>query len=153
MQDFIANYYLWFKATHVIAVISWMAGLLYLPRLFVYHVEQGQTSRMADVFKIMERRLMRFIMNPAMILTWVFGLAMIFANPDLMAGGWFHAKLTLVVILSGLHGLFARYRRQLANGTCTKSAKFFRIINGSGLDVLGGQFFDADHSVVDSLHF
>ena len=129
MSDFILTHYNWFKALHLIAVMSWMAGMLYLPRLYVYHVEQGQTSRMADVFKVMEHRLLRFIINPAMALTWVLGLALVFANPDLMAQGWFHAKLTLVILLSGVHGMLSKYRRQLAAGTCTKSARFFRIIN------------------------
>lgn len=129
LTEFLTANYLWIKTIHVIAVMSWMAGMLYLPRLFVYHVEQGQTSRMADVFKIMERRLMRLIINPAMILTWVFGIALIIANPDFMHQGWLHTKLTLVLALTGVHGMFSKYRRQLAAGTCTKSAKFFRIIN------------------------
>jgi putative membrane protein len=129
MSDFILEHYTWVKALHLIAVMSWMAGMLYLPRLYVYHIEQGQTSRMADVFKVMERRLLRFIMNPAMVATWVFGGLMIYANPDLMAQGWFHAKLTLVIALSAVHGMLAKYRRQLSTGSCAKTARYFRVLN------------------------
>lgn len=123
------DYYLWLKAGHVIAVISWMAALLYLPRLYVYHTEHGQAGPMAATFQIMERRLLRYIMTPAMIATWFFGLLMIWANPDLFQQGWFHAKFTLVLALSGVHGVLAKYRRQLASGTCTRSPRFFRILN------------------------
>lgn len=123
------EYYLWLRAAHVISMIAWMAGMLYLPRLYVYHVEQGQQSPIADVFKVMEHRLLRYIINPAMIATILFGLLMLVANPGLMQEGWMHAKLTAVVGLGGVHGMLAKYRRQLAAGTCTRSARYFRILN------------------------
>lgn len=129
MAGLLLPFYDWMKAFHVVAVIAWMAGMLYLPRLFVYHVEQGQTSPMAPVFQMMEWRLLRFIINPAMAATWIFGLSMVVANPDLLSQGWFHGKLTLVALMSGVHGVLAKYRRELAQGTCVKSARFFRILN------------------------
>ena len=129
MADLLLSSYLWLKALHVIAVMAWMAGMLYLPRLFVYHVEQGQGSSMAPVFQTMERRLLRYIINPAMIASFLFGGLMVWANPALFSDGWFHAKLGMVVLLTAVHGLLARYRRQLAAGTCSKSARFFRILN------------------------
>jgi protoporphyrinogen IX oxidase len=129
MQQLLLDYYLWLKAAHVIAVISWMVGMLYLPRLYVYHVEIGQQSKIAETFKIMEARLLRLIMNPAMIATFIFGILMIMANPDLMKEPWMHGKLTLVVLMAATHGMLAKYRRQLAQGNCQKSATFFRILN------------------------
>ena len=129
MADVLLQYYLWLKALHVIAVMAWMAGMLYLPRLYVYHVEQGLGSPMAPVFQTMERRLLRYIINPAMIASFIFGGAMVWANPALFSDGWFHAKLGAIVLLTGVHGMLARYRRQLAAGTCPKSARFFRVLN------------------------
>lgn len=124
------DYYMWIKAMHVIAVISWMAGMLYLPRLFVYHTEAGQDSPIAPTFQIMERRLLRYIINPAMIASFVFGIWMLVLQPELLTGqGWMHAKLTLVLLLGGVHGMLSKYRRQLEKGTCTKSARYFRVLN------------------------
>jgi putative membrane protein len=125
-----ADYYLWIKALHVISVIAWMAAQLYLPRLFVYHCEAPVGSPQSETFKVMERRLLKAIMNPAMIATWIFGIAMIALNPDLLKGqGWLHAKLTLVLILSGVHGVLSKYVRLFANDANTKPQKFFRILN------------------------
>jgi protoporphyrinogen IX oxidase len=120
--------YEWAKALHVIAVIAWMAGMLYLPRLFVYHCEAEIGSKQSETFKVMERRLLRAIINPAMIATWLFGLGLAFA------GGWFafhwlQAKLLLVLVLSGLHGLLARWVRDFATDRNRHSQKFYRIIN------------------------
>lgn len=129
MSDILLQNYLWLKALHLIAVISWMAAMLYLPRLYVYHAGVSATSPQAEMLKVMEFRLLRYICNPAMVATWVLGGLMIWANPDLMHAGWFHGKLTLVVLLSGVHGMLSKYRRQLADGTCTRSSNFFRIIN------------------------
>ena len=129
ISDVLIDYYLWIKALHVIAVISWMAGMLYLPRLFVYHVENASEPAAAAMLVTMERRLLRFIINPAMIATFVLGGLLITANPDVMQGGWMHAKLTLVLLMGAVHGVLSKYRRQLAAGTCQKSAKFFRILN------------------------
>lgn len=124
------DYYMWIKAMHVIAVISWMAGMLYLPRLFVYHTEAGQDSPISPTFQIMERRLLRYIINPAMIASFVFGIWMLVLQPELLTGqGWMHAKLTLVLLLGGVHGMLSKYRRQLEKGTCTKSARYFRVLN------------------------
>ncbi|TIU52244.1 MAG: TIGR00701 family protein, partial [Mesorhizobium sp.] len=100
------GFYLWAKAIHVIAVIAWMAGMLYLPRLFVYHVDAEKGSVQSETFKVMERRLLRGIINPAMIVTWVFGLWLAWKGFDFQ-GGWLHAKIAAVLLLSGLHGYLA----------------------------------------------
>jgi putative membrane protein len=130
MQEFLLNNYLWLKAFHLISVISWMAAMLYLPRLFVYHAEANQKNKEPiATLKVMERRLLKFIMNPAMGATWLFGGLMIFANPALFEGGWLHVKLTAVILLSGMHGMMSKWQRQFANDQNTKSAKFYRIMN------------------------
>ncbi len=121
-------YYQYFFALHLISVISWMAGLFYLPRLFVYHVESIPGGEAVQKFEIMERKLLRFIMNPAMILTWVFGLTMVYLMPDLLKQGWFHVKLTLVVLMSVFHMACAKWRSDLVKGI-RKSSRFFRIVN------------------------
>lgn len=120
--------YLWLKAFHIIAFMSWMAGMFYLPRLFIYHCEADAGSRQSETFKVMERRLLRVIMNPAMILTWAFGLALAWQ------GGWFtapwlHAKLALVVLMSGAHGMMSRFVKDFAIDRNRKSQKFYRIFN------------------------
>jgi protoporphyrinogen IX oxidase len=120
--------YEWIKAFHVIAVISWMAGMLYLPRLFVYHCDAEIGSKQSETFKVMERRLLKAIINPAMALTWLLGLYLVWAGHWYLAG-WFHAKLFLVLVLSGLHGFFSRCVREFANDRNTHSHKFYRIIN------------------------
>jgi protoporphyrinogen IX oxidase len=120
---------LWIKALHIIAVISWMAALFYLPRLFVYHAEAGANSPMSDTFKIMERRLLKVIMTPAMIATWVFGLWLVYEQIGLLKSGWFHIKLLLVVLMSGFHGAMSKWTREFAQDKNTKSPKFFRIAN------------------------
>ena len=130
MTDFILTNYLWFKAFHLIAVISWMAGLLYLPRLFVYHANATNGSELSETLKTMEQRLLRYIMNPAMIITWVLGLTMLLANTALLTGsGWMHAKLLLVILLSAAHVAMAKWRKDFAADRNTKSQKFFRIAN------------------------
>lgn len=128
MQDFVSDHYLWFKAFHLIAVMAWMAGLLYLPRLFVYHAEAGK-GMVAETFKIMESRLLRIIMNPAMIVTWSFGLTLLLSNRELMTSGWMHAKLLLVVLMTVFHMQLAKWRRELQNGHSTRTPKFFRRVN------------------------
>ena len=120
--------YLWIKALHVIAVISWMAGMLYLPRLFVYHAETASGSQQSETFKIMERRLLRAIMTPAMIVTWLTGLWLVWQGGWIKAG-WFHAKFALVFALSGVHGFLAARVRDFANDANTRSHKLYRIIN------------------------
>ncbi len=105
--------YVWVKAFHLIAVMSWMAGLLYLPRLFVYHAMVEAESLRAQTFKLMERRLLRAIMNPAMILSWLLGLWLLHQNPELLVMPWIWVKLTCVVLMTAAHMVFARMRRQL----------------------------------------
>ena len=120
--------YEWIKAFHVVAVISWMAGMLYLPRLMVYHAEAQTGSIQSETFKIMERRLLKGIINPAMILTWVLGLYLAWYAFG-FKGGWLHAKLLLVVILSGIHGILVKHVRAFAEDKNLKSPRYFRIIN------------------------
>jgi putative membrane protein len=120
--------YVWIKALHIIAVISWMAGMLYLPRLFVYHCEAKLGSNQSETFKVMERRLLRAIINPAMIVTWLAGLYLAWSG-SWFSAGWLHGKLLLVLILSGVHGFFARCVKDFAADRNTRSQKFYRIIN------------------------
>jgi protoporphyrinogen IX oxidase len=120
--------YVWIKALHVIAVISWMAGMLYLPRLFVYHCDAEIGSKQSETFKVMERRLLKAIINPAMVVTWLAGLYLAFAG-DWFAAGWLHGKLLLVVLLSGVHGFFARCVKDFAADRNVRSQKFYRYIN------------------------
>jgi len=120
--------YEWIKAFHIIAVIAWMAGMLYLPRLFVYHCAAEAGSVQSETFKVMERRLLRAIINPAMILTWLFGLTLAFLGGWAYAG-WLHAKVALVIVMSGVHGLLARWMRDFAADRNAHSQKFYRIIN------------------------
>lgn len=120
--------YEWIKALHVIAVIAWMAGLLYLPRLFVYHTEAEAGSRQSETFKVMERRLLKAIMNPAMIVTWLAGLYLAFAG-HWFSAGWFHGKLLLVILLSAVHGFLSRWVKDFAADRNTRTQRFFRIIN------------------------
>ena len=122
-------YYEWFKALHVISVIAWMAGLLYLPRLFVYHTGVEAGSETSETFKIMERRLLRAIMNPAMIATWIFGLTLIVLTPGWMEQGWLHAKLLMVVLMTVAHMAMARWRRAFAEDRNTHTHKYFRVMN------------------------
>jgi putative membrane protein len=121
--------YLWVKALHVIAVIAWMAGQLYLPRLFVYHAQAQVGSPQSETFKVMEAKLLRIIMNPAMIVTWLCGLAMIAMNPGLLSQGWLHVKLALVVLLTVIHAIMARWRRAFAEDRNIHSQRFYRMIN------------------------
>jgi protoporphyrinogen IX oxidase len=125
--------YGWVKAVHIIAVIAWMAGMLYLPRLFVYHCAAEQGSVQSETFKVMERRLLRAIVNPAMIATWVFGLWLAWLGPDShygwFASGWLQAKFALVILLSAVHGLFARWVKAFGADSNRHSQRFYRIIN------------------------
>jgi putative membrane protein len=120
--------YEWIKALHVIAVISWMAGMLYLPRLFVYHCEAEAGSKQSETFKVMERRLLKAIINPAMIATWLAGVYLAWAGHWYLSG-WFHLKLLLVLVLSAVHGFFARIVRAFAADRNPYSQRFYRIIN------------------------
>jgi protoporphyrinogen IX oxidase len=125
--------YQWIKAFHVIAVIAWMAGMLYLPRLFVYHCAAEKGSVQSETFKVMERRLLRAIINPAMIATWLLGLSLAWMGPDSrygwFASGWLQAKFALVLVLSAVHGLFARWVKAFAADNNRHSQKFYRYTN------------------------
>jgi putative membrane protein len=120
--------YLWFKAFHIVAVIAWMAGMLYLPRLFVHHCEAEPGSKQSETFKVMERRLLRAIINPAMVATWAFGLWLAW-TAGFFADGWLHAKLALVLVLSAIHGFFSSCVRAFAEDRNTRPQRFYRIIN------------------------
>ena len=123
-----SHLYMWFKAVHIMAVISWMAGMLYLPRLFVYHCGAEPGSRQSETFKVMERRLLRGIVNPAMILSWALGLWMVY-DGGWISAHWLHVKLLLVVALSGLHGMLARWMADFAADRNRHSERFYRIVN------------------------
>ena len=124
------NYYLLFKSLHLIAVISWMAGLLYLPRIFVYHVENFKKKETVEIFEVMEKRLYFYIMRPAMVLTWLFGIILIYINGmEIFSQLWMHIKLGLVVLLTIYHEYLGICIKSLRLNTNTKSSKFFRIVN------------------------
>jgi putative membrane protein len=121
--------YDWLKALHIIAFVAWMAGMLYLPRLFVYHAAAQPGSELSETFKLMEQRLLRFIMTPAMITTFAFGIWLLLLNPELLRQPYMHAKLTLVFLMAGVHGWLSRLRRQFAADQNRHSQKFYRILN------------------------
>jgi putative membrane protein len=120
--------YLWFKAIHVMAIIAWMAGMLYLPRLFVYHSRAEPGSQQSETFKVMERRLLRGITTPAMIAAWALGLWMVY-DGGWISAHWLHVKLALVVALSGLHGALARWTADFAADRNRHSERFYRVVN------------------------
>ena len=124
------NSYLLFKSLHLIAVVSWMAGLLYLPRIFVYHVENEDKKEATDIFEVMEKRLFYYIMRPAMIFTWIFGLILIYLNGiEIFSQLWMQIKIALVILLSAYNDYLGKCLMSLKNNSNTKSSKFFRIIN------------------------
>ena len=124
------NTYLLFKSLHLIAVISWMAGLLYLPRIFVYHVENFDRKESTEIFETMERKLYLYIMRPAMLLSWLFGIILIYIlGIESFSYLWIQIKLVLVIILTAYHEYLGRCMRLLKSGDNNKSSKFFRIIN------------------------
>ncbi len=129
MSEFLLAHYAWLKAFHVIAVMSWMAGMLYLPRLFVYHADAAAGSDKSETFKIMERRLLKFIINPAMILSFALGGLMLWLEPGLLKEGWMHVKLGCLVLLTGVHGFCAKSVRLFARDANTRPAKFYRWLN------------------------
>ena len=121
--------YLWLKAFHLIAVIAWMAGMLYLPRLYVYHAMVETGSQQAKTFSLMERRLLKVIMNPAMITVFILGIWMVSLNPSLFQEGWFITKTVLVVAMAAVHGKFAIMRKGLEDGSNIRGGKYYRIWN------------------------
>jgi putative membrane protein len=126
----LAAFYPWVKALHIVSVIAWMAGLLYLPRLFVYHCAAASGSAQSETFKLMERRLFRGIMNPAMIAVYLFGIALVL-TPGLVdwASGWLHAKLVLVAALTIYHHALGRWRKAFAADVNSRPARFYRLMN------------------------
>jgi protoporphyrinogen IX oxidase len=122
--------YPWLKAFHIISMIAWMAGMLYLPRLFVYHCDTPRGSAESERFKVMERRLLKQIMTPAMIGTWLFGILLVL-TPGVIDWhqGWWHAKLTSVILLSGFHGAMSKWRREFMEDRNQRSPRFYRIAN------------------------
>lgn len=123
------NEYLIIKTLHIISFTAWMAGMFYLPRLYVYHTQAAPGGESDKMLQVMERKLLRMIINPAMIATFVFGVWMITLSPDLMKMGWLHAKFTAVFLMVGFHGFLAKTRKDFVNGTNTRSEKFYRVIN------------------------
>ena len=124
------NVYLLFKSLHLVAVISWMAGLLYLPRIFVYHVENKDKKEATNIFEVMEKRLFYYIMRPAMIFTWIFGLILIYLNGiEIFSQLWMQLKIVFVILLSVYNDYLGKCLLSLKNNSNTRSAKFFRIIN------------------------
>lgn len=123
------EYFLWYKAIHVISVISWMAGILYMPRLFVYHTRAKKGSEMDKTFQIMERKLLRFIMNPAMISSYVFGLLTAYIYGFVALGMWFHLKMLAILLLTVFHGFLAKWRKDFEKGKNTRSENFYRMAN------------------------
>ncbi|MCP5361123.1 MAG: protoporphyrinogen oxidase HemJ [Hyphomicrobiales bacterium] len=125
------NYYLWLKALHIIAVISWMAGMLYLPRLFVYHTQVEKGSEASEMLKVMERRLLRYIINPAMIMSFIIGILLIIETKLGAPGGakWIHVKIGLLLLMVTVHGILARHRKQFVRDANIHSARYYRILN------------------------
>jgi len=123
-----ADWQPWLLSLHIIAVIAWMAGMLYLPRLFVYHADAKPGSELSETFKVMERRLLRAIINPAMIAAWILGLVMATWGHH-WGEGWFHAKFALLIAMSIVHAAFARWRRQFAQDRNIHPARFYRMMN------------------------
>lgn len=130
MAEFLNISYLWVKAFHVVSIISWMAAMLYLPRLFVYHCEAKPSGELSEKLKVMEYRLAKYIMTPAMIATYITGILLLL-TPGLViwSFGWIHAKIFLVLLLSGVHGLFLQYVKTFANDQNVRPQKFFRVLN------------------------
>lgn len=120
--------YSWIKSLHVIAIIAWMAGMLYLPRLFVYHVDAEPGSKQSETFKVMERRLLKAIINPSMVVAWVLGLWMAW-ELEAWTDGWFHVKFLMVLIMSGVHGHLVKHVKLFAKDANTRSTRYFRILN------------------------
>ena len=128
MLDLSGDAFNWIKALHIMAVLAWMAGLFYLPRLFVYHADAEKGSELSETLKVMERRLLRAIMNPAMIASWLFGVILLLER-DAWDEGWVHAKLLGVVGMTVMHMLMARWRKDFLNDANTRSHKFYRVAN------------------------
>lgn len=130
MRDFLADIYLWILAFHIIAVMFWMAGMYYLPRLFVYHAEAMERDEPFAMFEVMEKNLLRIIMTPAMIVAWILGVCLILRSGFWESAGiWLHVKMSLVLILTGYHGFLASSWKKFLTGQLPRSSKFYRMIN------------------------
>ena len=129
------------KSLHVVSVIAWMAGMLYLPRLFVYHAETAVGTPQSETFKVMERRLLRAIMNPAMIGTWAFGVTMLVLTPGWLSDGWLHAKIALVVAMTALHHVYSYWRKVFDRDGNQRPARFYRVWNEAPTVLLVGIVF------------
>ena len=129
MSDALLPAYPWIKALHIIAVIAWMAGMMYLPRIFIYHFQSAPGGEAESFFKTMARRLLKGIMNPSLIAVWLFASMMIAANPALLSTPWFHVKLACVLAITGIHGFYAGAYRQFQNGARPRSERFWRVMN------------------------
>jgi putative membrane protein len=129
-MNWLLDVYPWVKALHVISVIAWMAGMLYLPRLFVYHCDVAPGTAESERFKVMEGRLLRLIVNPAMVATWTFGLLLV-ATPGVIdwQAGWWHAKLACVILMSAVHGILSARRRAFLEDRNTRSQRYYRVLN------------------------
>jgi protoporphyrinogen IX oxidase len=129
-MNFLLPLYPWIKSFHVISMVAWMAGMFYLPRLFVYHCETVPGSAESERFKVMEYRLLRQIINPAMTATFVFGI-LLMLTPGVITWteGWWYVKLTAVVLMTGLHGAMSKWRREFMEDRNTRSPRFYRIVN------------------------
>ncbi len=129
MQDLLNQHYVWLKAFHIISVVFWMAAMLYLPRLYVYHSTAEPGGELETALKTQERNLLKIIMNPASIAVWLFAVLMLWARPQLFGAGWFHIKLALVIGLTGLHHYYASAFKRFDRGERPRSERFWRIIN------------------------
>ena len=130
MSGILSEWSAWILGFHIIAMVAWMAGMLYLPRLFVYHAGVEARSETSETFKIMERRLVKVIMNPSMLATWVFGILLLWGGEfALLKEGWMHVKLALVLLMSGLHGVLVGHVGKFSKDRNEKPAKFFRVLN------------------------
>jgi putative membrane protein len=125
----IQDYFMWYKAIHVIAVISWMAAMFYMPRLFVYHTKAEVGSEMDKTFQVMEYKLLKIIMTPSMLLTYFFGILIAYIYGFAALGVWFHIKMTAVLGLTVFHGILAKWRKDFVNGKNKHSEKFYRMVN------------------------
>jgi len=129
MLEFLGDWYLWIKTLHILSVIAWMAGMLLLPRYFVLHSQVGPSDPTSDRLVAMETKLRHIIITPAMTGTWLFGILLALVYPDIMSAGWFHVKLTLVIILSGYHGYLVRLAKAFRRGERRHTDRFYRMIN------------------------
>ena len=141
MAEFLASIYLWIKSLHLIAVIAWMAGMMYLPRLFIYHHQVEKGGEAEAKFIVMERRLLKGIINPSMIAVWLLGILMLIASPAILSSGWFYVKLTFVLVISGIHGFYAASRRKFEAGERPRTEEFWRITNEAPFILLIGVVF------------